>query len=253
MKLPLPRGFAATSPSAAVCDHIANFSAKPGRIAPPQPPSLADFYGLRVRPYVRANATRERIDARATWTVDRPEPRKITMSFSPPRFKKTRNGPREVKWMLILETVSVTVALPCGSYTLTATNRGNSVLNSRTDTRHPICEIRRDLSRVMDPPQVEAACAELASVMPGPRPEPARKVREVPAPEREAAREMRDRRLADDVALAKARSARKLNPPAKDEEPDFAAMSPEDFEKYNAEQCRLSAIRLAQIVGTANL
>jgi hypothetical protein len=252
MKLPLPRGFAATSPSAAVCDHIANFSTKPGRIAPPEPPSLADFYDLSVRPYVRANATREAIAARATWTVDRPEPRKIMMSFNPPRFKQTRNGRREEKWMLVLETVTVTVTLACGSYTLTATNRGNTVLDSRTGTRHPIAEIRTDLSRVMEPGRVTAACSELASVMAGPRPERTRKVREVSEAEREAARKLRDRRLADEVATAKARRARELNPPAKEVEPDFAAMSAEEFEAYNAEQCRLSAERLAQIVGSAD-
>src|SRR4051812_22419461 len=108
MKLPSPRGFAATSPSAAVCDHFAAFSTK-GRktVELPQPLDLADFFGLRVNPYVRVATPRPPIACKGSYTVGRDE-KNIPMSFSPPRWKETKVGPREVKWILRLETVQVT-------------------------------------------------------------------------------------------------------------------------------------------------
>ncbi|MGB8170925.1 MAG: hypothetical protein WCF18_25710 [Chthoniobacteraceae bacterium] len=247
MKLPNPRGFAVTSPSATVCDHVANFSARGKRaIELPEPADLAFLYDLpKARPYVRMHATPSPIPASGTWSVDRPEPKKIPMSYSPPRWKQSRNGPREEKWLLILETVTVTVTMPRGSYTLTACNRGNNVLDSRDESRRSLPEIRRELARVLGTAQADAACDELGSVMPGLRAPRAAKVREVSAADRARMEAVRNDWEAIESEQSRRRADRKANPPAKDDVPKYEEMTAEAFAAFNAMAARQSAQALA--------
>lgn len=186
------------------------------------------------------------IPASGTWSVDRPEPRKIFMPYSPPRFKMTRNGPREEKWLMVLETVTVTVTVPRGSYTLTTTNRGNSVLDSRDESRRPLPEVRRELTRVLGATHADAACEELATNSEGHplmrlRGPKAQKVRAVTAADHSRMEAARNSWEAIEAEQARRRAERKANSPAKDEAPDFAAMTAEEFAEFNARTAKEAA------------
>jgi hypothetical protein len=238
-----------------VCDHVANFSARGARaIELPEPPDIGRLFDLpRARPYVRMETKRAPIPCAGTWSLARPEPKRIPMSYSPPRWKQTKKGPREETWLLIVEQVHVTVTLPRGSYVLTASNRGNTVHDSRDDSRRPICEVRKDLARVLGTAQADAACRELATDVEGNplmrvrRPK-ARKVRAVTA--EEIARAEADRAAWDaaDREATQRRAERKANPPAKDAAPKFEEMSAEAFAAFNAECARQSAQALAFLI-----
>lgn len=235
MKIPSPRGFAATSPTAAVCDHVANFSAKGKRatVAVPEPLDLATFYGLPASPYVRTKSPKVAApSALATWTANREE-KKIPMSFSPPRFKQTKSGPREVKWLLHLETVTVTVTTALASFNFTASNRGQTVL--RGEQRRPLPMVRAELVKLLGEVQGAAACAELASVLAPPREARARKVREVPVEDKARWEVAEAARISGEVEAGQRRRERKANPPANEEAPNFAEMTAAEFAKFNAE------------------
>jgi len=243
MKLPYPRGFAATSPSAAICDHVANFSAKGKRanLEAPEPPDLSLLFGIApARPYVRMNATRAPIVTSGSWSAGREE-KKMFLSFNPPRFRTTKNGPREERMMIRLETVTVTVTVPRGKFTLSTSNRGQTVHDSRDDSRRPMAVVRADLVRILGDTQADAACAQLSSVLCGPRKPRPRSIRPLTAEEKARAAADRNARDTADAEAAKRRAERRANPPAKEETPDFASMTAEEFAQYNAERLAASA------------
>ncbi|MGB8169514.1 MAG: hypothetical protein WCF18_18585 [Chthoniobacteraceae bacterium] len=173
------------------------------------------------------------------------------MPYSPPRWKNTRNGPREEKWLMVLETVTVTVTVPRGSYTLTTSNRGNSVLDSRDESRRSLPEVRRELARVLGTAGADAACRELDSDANGQplmrlRGSKAQKVRAVADEDKvrmEAARNSWDAIKADQTHR---RAERKANPPAKDA-PKFAEMTAEEFAEFNARAAEESAQAIAWV------
>lgn len=233
MKLPSTRGFPA-SPSATVCDHLAGHALK-GKsfVEPPEPLDLAAFHGLPVSPYVRMERAQvPSPSAPAAWSSGREET-KIPMSFSPPRFKTTKKGRREVKWILRLETVTVTVRTPLTAFDFIASNRGQSI--KRGDLRLPLPMARADLVRLLGEAQGDAAAAELASVLPPLPPARLPRTREVTAEEKAKWSAFTAAERTAEMEAGERRRERKAAPPAKEDAPEFSAMSAEEFDAFNAE------------------
>ncbi|MEA3207847.1 MAG: hypothetical protein QOE70_904 [Chthoniobacter sp.] len=249
MKLPDPRGFARTSPSAAVCEHVENFSSKGKRatVAAPEPLDLAALFDLRrSRPYVRTAATRAPIPAQGKWSAAF-EQKMIYLPVNGPdgrtkrRMRKDGSPGAEETMRVQIDYCTVTVTLPRGAYTLRASSRGLNVVDEY-DRRRPLPMVRTDLARVLGADEATNACAALASVMPsGPRKARPRQPRPLAPNEIASAKGQREAQAVANREMVERRSARKAAPKVPQDAPDFAAMTAEEFAKYNAEQCVASA------------
>ncbi|MEA3210961.1 MAG: hypothetical protein QOE70_4018 [Chthoniobacter sp.] len=242
IKLPSTRGFPA-SPTLTVCDSIAGIPTK-GRppIAAPEPLDIASFFGLPICPYVRTAAKKLPPPVTlGTWT-SASEEKKIPMPFSPPRFKQTKKGPREVTWILHLEIVTLTVTTPLASFAYVSTRKRDKETGRfhstgkvrRGEQFQPFQTLRADLARLLGETQGAAALAILESE-PLPAKAP-RKLREI-TPDERAKWEAKEAALMVAASEAsKVRRDRKANPPKAEAAPDFAKMTAKQFAKFNADR-----------------
>lgn len=229
MKTPDPTGLKPSNFSS-----IALYGGDHRKTTPPDAPSIAEFFGLAVTPYVRTPA-RAPIAARGTLSAALLEPKKIPMRFNPPRFKMTKAGQREETWLLVIISAVVTVTMPLGSYTLTASNLGTTVKDSRDGRSYPIATVRAALARIADRAEVDAACALLADACKPPT-EPKARVCTVTDAHRTAQAAGRERAHTADAEMAARRKARKAAPPAKVEnfESEAATMTASQLAELNA-------------------
>lgn len=235
MKLPDPSGFARTSPTARICEHVEDAcKGQSARMAPPL--DLRRLFDLPHERFPRrpapppalpVSAFRPRWDA-AEDTLIQFFPKVVNGQVVMRRTKSGEMKPEQIRVEIAICAVTVTVER--GSFVLTATSRGNNVHDSRDDSRKPLSLHRADLRRLF-PTEHEAIAARLSSVLPGPRAGKPRPLNPLCAEER-ARVEMLT--AARDKAENEARANRRKPAAESEPKPDFAAMTGEEFTSFNA-------------------
>lgn len=175
------RGFPA-SPTARICGHVdshANASRRPlseqmrervqMTVEPPAPLDVCAVFGLH--PYRKDETKRKAsVPLRAlpvSASVEM-ETREFFIPYNPPRYHTKKDGTtREMK--IKVQLITATVFLKSGSAApvkiYTASNRGQTILDCRTQKRLPLCEVRHALARL----DAQAIGDELAELLPPPR------------------------------------------------------------------------------------
>ena len=176
---------------------------------------------------------------RPTWDAAITE-RKIFLPLlmnGKPMFDK--NG-KPIKFPVVIRTVTVTVKVEHGTFTLTATSRGQNIADG---SRRPLPMVAADLRRLFAKPDAAGINAYLEKILPplrASRPKSAAPVGPMTAEHtaaRAAAVQLRDKRAKADAEQLAARH--KPAPAAKPQ--DFAAMSARQFAAFNRKAAKASA------------
>jgi hypothetical protein len=172
MRLQNPRGFPGQSSVAAACDNIAAVAIKRRRVAevavdvlPPVTPTR--YLAALTRDRARIRAIASAAPARATCATEFADRELIypTGHHTIKKGKRTEDFGR----MNYGECVA-TVSYGATTFFFRATSLGANIFDSRDKSRRLLCEVRRELERLLgDDEKTAAICANLASVQPPPK------------------------------------------------------------------------------------
>jgi hypothetical protein len=188
MMTPSPRGFP-RSVSGSICEHV-RMAHKPSRRplsdrwkaeaekdgTDAAPFDLCAVFDL---PSLRNDAVRVKartITPLAVCGTVSTETRDFWIAFNPPQFHVKKDGTakqRKMKVTLITATVMIQSGTAAPVAVFRASNRGATILDHRTGQRRPLCEVSRDVVRLLG---ADAApiTDTLAALQPGDRPAKAR-------------------------------------------------------------------------------
>jgi hypothetical protein len=232
MKLQNPRGFSASSFVATVCDNVQAVHKKAVPCAS-GPLDICALYDLTPAPFLRT-ATPAPI-LRQLCAVDlATDARKIFLPTG--KILTRKNGKTvEEKMMILLCSSIVTVTTASGgAFTLTTTNKGQNVKDSRTDVSRPQKEAEQILKSLCSSEDAAKAYAHLLAGIAEPKAKQSKPIREAVT-------------AAESAAFAEFMKPRQVvrHPKAKEEKVDVTAMTPRQLAAYNRKQSKQAASDMA--------